>query len=391
MPAGALFGNPEVVVVDLRRNRLTELPSSVVWLPESNSLDYLTVANNQISALGKGFFRHLPDLDFLDLSGNRLSALDSDSWESFEDTDLDNLLLVGNPFRCRIIFSGPCFCAGDCSNSTDGDEDGDEDDEDDEDDGPLVKVPASWCELPMCTSHESGNATSNASVSEASNASNTTVAEAEATRTSNAFSNESSNASTPVPLRDPSAGTSASNATVGGSSNENASSGGSSNASIPVPMEDMPQKLKGHWEMLQVYSAATKLPKEQKEGEAATDSGDAAVPEEQVQEVEAAMEDALPTFLKAAWSYVVRDIDKTVREVGRKFLQDKSVPWQIRIRRAQALQLLGQVFVSEGATAMKAANSATPEPGANGAEVGGATSAAKAVLQEAMLGAMREK
>jgi len=140
-----------------------------------------------------------------------------------------------------------------------------------------------------------------------------------------------------------------------------------------------------------VYSAATKIPKE-KEGEQSADAGDASVPEEQAHEVEAAMEDALPSFLQTAWSYVVRDIDKTVRDVGRKFLQDKSVPWQIRIRRAQALQLLGQVFVSEGALAAKAAAaSSVPDPGAANAEAAGPTSAAKAVLQEAMLGAMREK
>ncbi|CAE7735730.1 unnamed protein product [Symbiodinium microadriaticum] len=143
--------------------------------------------------------------------------------------------------------------------------------------------------------------------------------------------------------------------------------------------------------MVMVYSAATKIPKE-KEGEPSADAGDAAVPEEQAQEVEAAMEDALPSFLQTAWSYVVRDIDKTVRDVGRKFLQDKSVPWQIRIRRAQALQLLGQVFVSEGALAAKAAAAnSVPEPGAASTEAGGPTLAAKAALQEAMLGAMREK
>mmetsp|Transcript_53876 Transcript_53876/g.125691 ORF Transcript_53876/g.125691 Transcript_53876/m.125691 type:complete len:705 (-) Transcript_53876:165-2279(-) len=138
-----------------------------------------------------------------------------------------------------------------------------------------------------------------------------------------------------------------------------------------------------------VYSAATKLSKET-EGESG-EGGETAVPEEQAQEVEAAMEDALPLFLKTAWSYVVRDIDKTVREVGRKFLQDKSVPWQIRIRRAQALQLLGQVFVSEGAAAAAKAASAPEPSGAGGTEVGGTSSAAKVVLQEAMLGAMREK
>lgn len=127
-----------------------------------------------------------------------------------------------------------------------------------------------------------------------------------------------------------------------------------------------------------VYSAATKVSKELKEEQPESQSGEPPVTEEQAQQVEAAMDDALPLFLQTAWSYVVQDIDRTVRDVGRKFLQDKSVPWQIRIRRAQALQLLGEIFQTEAA----AAKSAGQEPGT-------ADGTAKAVLQEAMLGAMR--
>ena len=128
-----------------------------------------------------------------------------------------------------------------------------------------------------------------------------------------------------------------------------------------------------------VYSAASKISKEIKEPESqSTQPGDPPVTEEQAQQVEAAMDDALPLFLQTAWSYVVRDIDRTVRDVGRKFLQDKSVPWQIRIRRAQALQLLGEIFQTEAASAK-----------ATGQDAGAADGTAKAVLQEAMLGAMR--
>jgi len=103
--------------------------------------------------------------------------------------------------------------------------------------------------------------------------------------------------------------------------------------------------------------------------------------EEQAKIVEAAMDDALPTFLHTAWSYVVRDIDTTSKEVARKLLQDKSVPWQIRIRRAQALRHLGQIFVEEGLKAEQAASGSME----------GRKAEAKAVLQEAFLGAMREK
>jgi len=110
--------------------------------------------------------------------------------------------------------------------------------------------------------------------------------------------------------------------------------------------------------------------------------------EEQAKIIEAAMDDALPTFLQTAWSYVVRDIDNTMKEVARKFVQDKSVPWQIRIRRAQALQRLGQLFAEEAAKADAAQGDAKASKGMASAE---RKAEAKAVLQEAFVGAMREK
>lgn len=98
--------------------------------------------------------------------------------------------------------------------------------------------------------------------------------------------------------------------------------------------------------------------------------------EEQNKVVEEAFEEALPQFLKTAWAAVVMDIDSTLKEVGRKLLKDKSVPWQIRIRRAQALRRLGQIFADAGAKAA-AVNST----------VGTLTSDdAKSQLQEALAG-----
>merc|ERR1719401_2681789 len=69
--------------------------------------------------------------------------------------------------------------------------------------------------------------------------------------------------------------------------------------------------------------------------------------------IESALEDALPLFLETALAAVVTDVDGTVKEVGRKLLKDKSVPWQIRVRRAQALQRLGQIFLEEGTRAAR--------------------------------------
>jgi len=128
-----------------------------------------------------------------------------------------------------------------------------------------------------------------------------------------------------------------------------------------------------------VYTAASSMKKT--EGEELED-------EEQAKKVEAAMDDALPTFLQTAWTYVVRDIDSTMKEVGRKFLQDKSVPWQIRIRRAQALRILGLIFVEEGARAEEAQGHGKAPRGMASEE---RKAEAKAVLQEALMGAMRQK
>mmetsp|Transcript_65354 Transcript_65354/g.117653 ORF Transcript_65354/g.117653 Transcript_65354/m.117653 type:complete len:712 (+) Transcript_65354:79-2214(+) len=140
-----------------------------------------------------------------------------------------------------------------------------------------------------------------------------------------------------------------------------------------------------------VYNAASKI----KEGDKSHEPGEseerspeeATKRQEQEKKVEEAMDNALPYFLKTAWAYVSRDIDSTVKMVGRKFLQDKSVPWQIRIRRAQALRCLGHIFFEEGIFAAGRAIAAGAEDSAAVAQ--GAQ--AKALLQEAMMGAMREK
>merc|ERR1712150_56244 len=72
---------------------------------------------------------------------------------------------------------------------------------------------------------------------------------------------------------------------------------------------------------------------------------------QQRQAMESVLDEALPTFLQTAWAAVVTDIDGTTKEVGRNLMKDKSVPWQIRIRRAQALKNLGQIFFEEGSKA----------------------------------------
>merc|ERR1712190_422601 len=105
--------------------------------------------------------------------------------------------------------------------------------------------------------------------------------------------------------------------------------------------------------------------------------------EKQAKAIESALEEALPLFLQTAWSCVVTDIDNTITDVTRKLLKDKSVAWQIRLRRAQALQRLGEIFVDEGTKAEAAQGSST--------EKLMSSDVAKATLQEALMGSVREK
>lgn len=129
-------------------------------------------------------------------------------------------------------------------------------------------------------------------------------------------------------------------------------------------------------EAKKVYQTANKQVKDGDDEEAA------AAQAAQAKEVESVIEGALPGFLQTAWSYVVRDVDATAKLVGRKLLQDKSVPWQVRVRRAQALQCLGQIFVEVGTAASSSAD---------GASKAAASDDVKDALHEALAGAMRDK
>lgn len=59
----------------------------------------------------------------------------------------------------------------------------------------------------------------------------------------------------------------------------------------------------------------------------------------------ASLEDSLPIFLQTAWEMSALDVESTGRIVCEKLLKDVSVPWQIRFRRAGALQRLGRIFL----------------------------------------------
>jgi hypothetical protein len=70
--------------------------------------------------------------------------------------------------------------------------------------------------------------------------------------------------------------------------------------------------------------------------------------EEATRQMMASLEDSAPIFLQAIWDISASDIESTLRLVCDKILKDKSVPWQLRYRRATALERLGHCFSDAG-------------------------------------------
>merc|ERR1712032_1405649 len=88
------------------------------------------------------------------------------------------------------------------------------------------------------------------------------------------------------------------------------------------------------------------------------------------------LEDSLPVFLQTIWELSAMDIESTARAVGDMLTKDSSVPWQLRVRRAHALQRLGQIFLACG----------TPE---NMEDVDGGS--AKQKFEEALMGSVKQR
>lgn len=68
----------------------------------------------------------------------------------------------------------------------------------------------------------------------------------------------------------------------------------------------------------------------------------------QAKETMKKLEDTLPTILELAWAINVRDITKTLKEVCHKLFNDASVDIEVRLKRAEAVKLLGREFHAIG-------------------------------------------
>jgi curved DNA-binding protein CbpA len=70
---------------------------------------------------------------------------------------------------------------------------------------------------------------------------------------------------------------------------------------------------------------------------------------------EETMDASLPVFLELAWAINKRDIQSTLREACQKLFDDASVPKEMRMERARAIQILGREFQTVGKEAAAAA------------------------------------
>lgn len=68
----------------------------------------------------------------------------------------------------------------------------------------------------------------------------------------------------------------------------------------------------------------------------------------QAKEAMEKLEDTLPTILELAWAINVRDITRTLKMVCFKLFNDASVEREVRVKRAQAIKIMGREFLAIG-------------------------------------------
>jgi len=103
---------------------------------------------------------------------------------------------------------------------------------------------------------------------------------------------------------------------------------------------------------------------------------DQAVREEAAKKALNSFEGSLPTFLQTIWDVSQMDIENTLMRVCDKVLKDISVPWQLRYRRALALDRLGHLFEDAGQVELRDITQ---------------SAVAKQQLEEALYSAIRER
>jgi curved DNA-binding protein CbpA len=91
-----------------------------------------------------------------------------------------------------------------------------------------------------------------------------------------------------------------------------------------------------------------KAMKESGECEADGDGGDNEMDAEQAKMAAQKLEETIPALLELAWAINIRDISRTLKSACKKLFSDAEVPLETRIRRAEAVRLLGSEFYTIG-------------------------------------------
>jgi hypothetical protein len=89
------------------------------------------------------------------------------------------------------------------------------------------------------------------------------------------------------------------------------------------------------------------------------EKGDEEIDPEKGMKMAETMDDSLPVLLELAWVINKRDIQSTLREVCKKLFDDAEVPKEDRMRRAEAVLLLGREFRTIGMLAAKSGSNNT--------------------------------
>merc|ERR1719265_2279058 len=77
-------------------------------------------------------------------------------------------------------------------------------------------------------------------------------------------------------------------------------------------------------------------------------------------EVMMSVMESVPVFLQTAWELAAFDVESTAQEVCTKLLKDVSCPWQIRLRRAQALGHMSKIFLDASSRALSSSEASSP-------------------------------
>ena len=83
-------------------------------------------------------------------------------------------------------------------------------------------------------------------------------------------------------------------------------------------------------------------------GEGKADGDDNEMDTEQAKMAAQKLEETIPALLELAWAINIRDISRTLKSACKKLFSDAEVPLETRIRRAEAVRLLGNEFYTIG-------------------------------------------